>query len=676
VANGNNRIDLSWTITGPDVYEIYRRTATGTFALIGSTSFNTFSDTTADGGVTYFYMVSNGCGATNTASAMALGACGQPPTFGGAAAAWQTGAGVCTVQVSWAAGTSPCGGTVSYSVYRDTTPAIVPSLSTRLGTNLSPTSYLDSASLSAGMTYYYIVRATSSANNEEDQNTVVQAATPTGCTTSAPPPVQFFDVRSGNFDNTLEWVNPVAGYDRTILRFRTDTYPTSVTDGNPVPNVIPGIFIGSPGVKDRTTHAGLGNGTTYYYAAFVEDGAGTASSGKTSLGRPDTMTGSAKWGYATAAAALATSGVIPNRGYYVVSNDRVLHSNDRGTGGGTWPGPWYPAPMNGPSQGRPMVVALPTTTVMGASRIAVASSQDGRVYAFNADSGAVLWKSDVLGAAVQASPSGLFKDFGGVADLVLVGTREPTGDSKFYALNLANGSEAWHFDNGGTTNGIGIITGQAQVQYPDRVYFTSRRKGGGSQNTVWCLQFNATTDNISNPPVKLWAQNHNDTDAGPVLRNNVLYVGNIAGEVRALNPANGNNLWTGPYLTGDGPVKGYIWVQQIAGNTRLFFSTTNNVHAVRDNGTGTAPSSFWTGPQPIGNVSPPYFLNGRVYVGGNNNRVYSIDAMLATPPLPNTVILGDPAVSKIVGSPTVDTINQVLLVGTDQGLVYSVQLPF
>src|SRR5262249_54926355 len=143
-------------------------------------------------------------------------------------------------------------------------------------------------------------------------------------------------------------------------------------------------------------------------------------------------------------------GVIPNRGYFVVSNDRVLHSNDRGAGGGTWPAPWLsPAAMSGPSQGRPMVVALPTTSVMGASRIAVASSQDGRVYAFNADTGAFLWKSDILGAAVQASPSGLFKDFGGAADLVLVGTREPTGDSKFFALKLADGTEAWHFDNGG-----------------------------------------------------------------------------------------------------------------------------------------------------------------------------------------------------------------------------------
>jgi hypothetical protein len=160
-----------------------------------------------------------------------------------------------------------------------------------------------------------------------------------------------------------------------------------------------------------------------------------------------------------------------------------------------------------------------------------------------------------------------------------------------------------------------------------------------------------------------------------VLRNNVLYVGNTAGEMRALNPANGNSNWGAPYTTGgDGPVKGYIWVQQIAGSTRLFFSTNTHVHAVQDN--GGAPAVFWSTLPTISNVSPPYFLNGRVYVGGNNSRVYSIDATVASPPLPNTVVLGDPAVSKVVGSPTVDTINQVLVVGTDQGLIYSVLLPF
>src|SRR5262249_39953741 len=172
-AVGNNRIDLTWG-GGGGVYEVYRRTSTGTFALIYSTGGTSYSDTTVDGGITYTYMVSNACGSTTTTAPVAQGACGQPPTFGGAAAAWQqTGPPFCTVQVSWAPGTSPCGGTMSYSVYRDTTPAIVPSAWTRLGTNLSPTSYSDSASLSAGTTYYYIVRATSTANGEEDQNMVV-----------------------------------------------------------------------------------------------------------------------------------------------------------------------------------------------------------------------------------------------------------------------------------------------------------------------------------------------------------------------------------------------------------------------------------------------------------------------------------------------------------------------
>src|SRR5262249_31927305 len=144
----------------------------------------------------------------------------------------------------------------------------------------------------------------------------------------------------------------------------------------------------------------------------------------------------------------------------------------------------------------------------------------------------------------------------------------------------------------------------------------------------------------SNPPVKQWSKDYNDTDAGPVLRNNVLYVGNTAGEVRALDPIGGGLLWAGAYSTAHGPGKGYIWVQEIAGSTRLFFSTTNRVHSIKDNGPSTAPSAFWPAAGvSVNNASPPYFLDGRVYVGGANSRVYSIDAMAASPPLPNMIVL-------------------------------------
>ncbi len=77
-----------------------------------------------------------------------------------------------------------------------------------------------------------------------------------------------------------------------------------------------------------------------------------------------------------------------------------------------------------------------------------------------------------------AGASGLLRDFGGSADLVLVGTRDAEGDGRFHALRLADGSVAWTFD-GGSGGSIGIVSGMAQVDTAaGRVWFTSRLRSG------------------------------------------------------------------------------------------------------------------------------------------------------------------------------------------------------
>ena len=316
-------------------------------------------------------------------------------------------------------------------------------------------------------------------------------------------------------------------------------------------------------------------------------------------------------------------------------------------------------------QGRPTVLRLPVTRVGGADTLVLAGSQDGRVQAIDADTGALLWTSAVLGAAVQAAPAAAVSDFGGSENLVFVGSREPTGRSRFYALDLLTGATVWAFDNEGGP-AIGIISAQAQVSYADRrVYFTSRRRGGGSPHTAWCLDYSTT------PPTRLWSVDVGDVDSGPVLRPGVLYVGNNAGEVRALDPDTGATKWLRPG-DGDGAVKGYVWPDTATG--RLYFSTTSGVRALVDQGSSAA--SFWAAPVSIPNASPPLLWNGRVYVGGGSSRLYSIDATSATPAAPTSVILGDPALPKVIGSPTLDTSNGLIVVGSDLGVVYAVSTPF
>ncbi len=168
--------------------------------------------------------------------------------------------------------------------------------------------------------------------------------------------------------------------------------------------------------------------------------------------------------------------------------------------------------------------------------------------------------------------------------------------------------------------------------------------------------------------------NVEDTDAAPVLANGKIYVGTNAGSVYTYKATTGAPYWSAPYsVVGDGPVKGYVWPHS---SGVVYFSTNNRVHAINDAAEGSTPTSYWTSFQAIASASPPVVRSGRVYVGGSNSRLYSIDATAVTPPTPNEVVLGDPLVAKVVGSPTIDTGQNLALVGTDQGVVYAVQLPF
>lgn len=82
-----------------------------------------------------------------------------------------------------------------------------------------------------------------------------------------PGEVSSFSVTPGNGQITLSWVNPTDDdFTGTMIRYRTDTYPTNFSDGILVCNKT-----ASPGCSDSFIHTGLQNGTTYYYSAFTYD---------------------------------------------------------------------------------------------------------------------------------------------------------------------------------------------------------------------------------------------------------------------------------------------------------------------------------------------------------------------------------------------------------------------
>ncbi|GMR22861.1 MAG: hypothetical protein BMS9Abin37_1238 [Acidobacteriota bacterium] len=490
-------------------------------------------------------------------------------------------------------------------------------------------------------------------------------------------PVPFFTARATAGQNKLEWLNPAAGlYASTkILRRVEPACPSGPTD--PVATVVVNTGVAGPGGKDSIVDddggVGLANNTTYCYVAYVDaDGLDTTfSSGKQVKARPFDTSGRVKWAYSTAAASMAPPGLRFSGGnatVYAVSNDSILHAIQGGAGGGSWPVGWTPRRLGGPAQARPPV--LPFTVGSAANGVALLGSQDGNVYAINADDGSQTWSQNIA-TMVQAAPAGNFLFYDALAkDVVLVGTRNSASANALVALNLNDGLPVWSFTNAATQGGdntdIGIISGSVSVDYATRrLFFASRQRAGGSANTIWCIDFD------SGSPSLVWARPIGDIDGSPILWGGVVYVGTNAGSLYGLDAATGNNNWP-PLALGDGAIKGFVFPQFGTGNR--FVSTIGNVWSIADSGAARSVNLGW--PVTSANVpspSIPTYVPGssEVLVGSSDGNLYQLNVTTPVPTL--SVTLGDGGGA--VGAPTMDLLNSMIYVGTAQGVIYGVEFP-
>jgi hypothetical protein len=205
---GDNQITVNWTgiVPSPGSYAIERADGAceseGFYQPIGATlgAATSFTDTTVQGGLEYSYRViaatdaSGKCQAPVASAcvdAVATGTCSLRPSFAGATAAASAARSNCGVTVSWTPATSGCPLTpdIRYNIFRGTVPDFVPSLVNRIATCVAgPNSYLDTANLASGTTYYYVVRAEDESTGNggecgggnEEANTIVVAGTPYG----------------------------------------------------------------------------------------------------------------------------------------------------------------------------------------------------------------------------------------------------------------------------------------------------------------------------------------------------------------------------------------------------------------------------------------------------------------------------------------------------------------
>jgi hypothetical protein len=281
------------------------------------------------------------------------------------------------------------------------------------------------------------------------------------------------------------------------------------------------------------------------------------------------------------------------------------------------------------------------------------------------------------GLQAQAAAAGVFTAYGGTFDYLLVGTRESGVDNRFYALDPSTGSPVGsYFDNGGVGTGIGIISAMASVDYASsRVFFTSYRRSGGSQNTLWCLQLQTPSPS---PFTLAWSRQLGDIDSSPVLRGGRVYVGSPlgTGTLYSLDAANGSAVDDRTFVHMDGQVKGFVFPDRGSGD--LFFATNQYVWAVTDTGSPTMVNKFAGGITLDTGVVPTSAVlylsdSQKVYVGGSDGRLYQIDVSSVSPII-DSVPLGDG--SAAVGAPSFDREHGLIHVGTEAGVFYAVEVPF
>ncbi len=482
----------------------------------------------------------------------------------------------------------------------------------------------------------------------------------------------------------LQWVNSTGAANEVRVRWNKalDTDSACVPPPDTVGPATDQATITnpSPGVKDGFNHDGLVFDTAYCYSVFVRVGT-VWSPGRTVKARPfNADTGPVKWAYSTGATAV----VPPTVGAYGVlamSNDGALHALTRGAvNGGHWPTAWVPRPMMGVAHSRsPIVPFLPIVFGGGVDSVLFAGDDQGFVQAADANTGQFQWGGPLRpnpNATITGAPGAILQQYGGARDLILVPTRNNVlaNPSALYGLGLTDGSTISSFDGGGT---MGPIPGSpATVNATNRVYVATRRLGGG--DTVWCIQVNPTDPAFSPTPV--WSRYLGEFDTSPVIRNGRVYVGNTTGTVYSLDAATGGDERS--FSTGDGPVKGFVFPDRR--NDDLLFATDTKVWSISDDGSPTMLENWqWT----TAGLVPSLILyrpeTSYVYVGSQSGTLYQLDFSFpfGAPQFATPIILGDGkgqvgAPSLDIDPPDVTAGKKLLIVGSESGVVYGVEVPF
>jgi outer membrane protein assembly factor BamB len=392
------------------------------------------------------------------------------------------------------------------------------------------------------------------------------------------------------------------------------------------------------------------------------------------------------WSYKTSATTLAAPALDPGNIVLTGGNDNTVHAMSVTNGQRNYQPGGTSGVTGGTIQGRPPLIAAGDTsnpTCKSVCAVAYVAAGDGTVYAFRADTGALLWQTAVLttgaGSGFLAAPAVQVKSFSGVGylnafDLVIVATRNvgagSTTNNKIFGLNGNTGATVWTFNPGN----MDIVNATPYIDYVNNIaWVASRSIGGIGQPSLW--QINTNTGSLSA------SFNLNDIDQAPTQNfdGRVIYVTTNSGLLYAVR-TDINNCAQGSAALGVTPLGFPIPIQTAPLNDDVFSSTSTGVskiHVVYPLA-ACAPVTFtvspggWVNPA-ITNPSSLIFTSPPqaefMYVASSDGHLYKIDPTTGANAANRLINAG-----ATIGDPSFDTVIQKFYVGDSTGHIFSFDL--
>jgi outer membrane protein assembly factor BamB len=367
-------------------------------------------------------------------------------------------------------------------------------------------------------------------------------------------------------------------------------------------------------------------------------------------------------------------------------NDNAVHAMSANNGQRNYQPGGTSGVTGGNIQTRPPLIAASDTshpTCQNVCAVAYVAAGDGTVYAFRADTGALLWQTAVLttgaGSGFQAAPAVQVKAFAGVGyipafDTVIVATRNvgagSTTNNRVFGLNGNTGATVWTFNPGN----MDIVNATPYIDYVNNmVWVSSRSIGGVAQPSLWKVNTNNGSLSAS--------FNLNDIDQAPTQNfdGRVIYVTTNGGLLYAVR-TDINNCAQSSAALGVTPRGFPIPIETAALNDDVFFSTSagvSKIHVVYPLA-ACAPVTFtvspggWVNP-PVTNPSSLMFTSPPqaefMYVGSSDGHLYKIDPTTGANVANRTINSG-----ATIGDPSFDTFTLKFYVGDSTGHVFSFDL--